>query len=592
QPHLPVLAQIADPLGEPRVRGLYGRAWERDEIVRELVAKWTSGNANWLIVGEPGAGKTTVACEAIRTIERKPVTTLMETEQRTDKQTRLYWQTSGGRLISGMRYLGMWQERLEAVIRELQAIGGVLCIESLNEFLRVGGADAQSGIAAFCIPYLQRGELRLVGEATPEELDTCRRLLPDFVDQFSIFRLDTMKGPEAIKVLQQLGEPHEAAELLPSAQRTIELFHRFERYQALPGEAVHFWRKLLASSRRRHRQNQPISNPVTPQLVTQRFIQRTGLPEFLLCDEQALRHEEVCQHLEAQVIGQPAACAAAADVVIAFKAGMNDPHRPLGTLLFCGPTGVGKTELSKALATYLFGNQRSKRKRQFLRLDMSEYSGPWAADRFLLKDDGEPSVFLQQIRQQPFNVVLFDEIEKAHPMVYDILLNILDEGRVTDRYGRVTWFRSALLILTSNLGTDSTSHVGYQDEPQMGSSIEMAVRNFFRPEFFNRLDRIVTFSALTPPIIERITEKELRQLSQREGLLSKGMTMSWTPAVVKAIAQAGFDLRYGARPLQNAMETLVVVPLARWLVAHPQATGTLKLEINSAGTVDVIALNE
>jgi ATP-dependent Clp protease ATP-binding subunit ClpC len=200
---------------------------------------------------------------------------------------------------------------------------------------------------------------------------------------------------------------------------------------------------------------------------------------------------------------------------------------------------------------------------------MSEYSGPWAADRLLLQAGGEPSDFLQQIRRQPFTVVLFDEIEKAHPDIFDVLMNVFDEGRLADRFGRVTWFRSAVLILTSNLGVQAAAPLGFGDRGASPSSHASAVRDFFRPEFFNRLDSVVTFEPLTSDVIQAIAEKELRELAGREGLRQQGVQLKWTRAVVEHLARTGFDPRYGARPLQRTLETEVVAPLARFLIATP-----------------------
>src|SRR5439155_8505162 len=172
--------------------------------------------------------------------------------------------------------------------------------------------------------------------------------------------------------------------------------------------------------------------------------------------------------------------------------------------------------LAKGLSRFLFGTQ-SQRLLGLIRLDSSEYSGPWAADRRLLRADGEPSDFIQQIRRQPFSVVLFDEIEKAHPDVFDVLMNVFDEGRLTDRFGRATIFRSAVIVLTSNLGAMSSRQLGFGDRDDSGR-YEAAAREFFRPEFFNRLDAVVRFDALPPAAIEAITEKELRDIAAREGL--------------------------------------------------------------------------
>jgi ATP-dependent Clp protease ATP-binding subunit ClpC len=266
-------------------------------------------------------------------------------------------------------------------------------------------------------------------------------------------------------------------------------------------------------------------------------------------------------------------------VVIQFKAGLNDPQRPLGVLFFCGPTGVGKTELAKAISRCLFGAgsgappEDGAADRQhlprMLRLDMSEYSGPWAADRLLLNTNGECSDFIQQIRRQPFTVLLLDEIEKAHPAVFDVLMTVFDEGRLTDRFGRITWFRSTVIVLTSNLGSESSGAVGFGENAERSSGRhEAAVRNFFRPEFFNRLDRVVTFDPLSTEAIEGITEKELQRIATREGLIRRGVTLEWTAEVVRHLARAGFDPRYGARPLQRTLESLIVAPLAAMLVQN------------------------
>jgi ATP-dependent Clp protease ATP-binding subunit ClpC len=324
------------------------------------------------------------------------------------------------------------------------------------------------------------------------------------------------------------------------------------------------------------------------------------LPDRFLRDDLPLSREQLISEFQSQIMGQPLACETAADVVVKFKAGMNDPGRPLGVLLFCGPTGVGKTELARAISRCLFGGksgnedgansatESSEKSARMIRLDMSEYSGPWAADRLLMQSNGEPSDFLQQIRRQPFTVLLLDEIEKAHPSVYDVLMNVFDEGRLTDRFGRTTWFRSTVILLTSNLGSDSSGQVGFADNiatPNMRH--EVAVREFFRPEFFNRLDGVVTFDALTRAAILEITEKELREIAGREGLRKLGLRLQWTKDVVEHLSKAGFDPRYGARPLQRTLETHVVAPLSRFLTEqHDLRSKSIELKLCSAGETE------
>ncbi len=573
------LEQAAEPLGDTHVRAMFGRAWERDAEVREFATRVHREKGSWLLIGDTGCGKTTMLCEAVREVERE-----MTAEQKAEddssaplRPARRFWQTSAGRIISGMMYLGQWEERLEGIIEELAAIEGVLCIDSLPELLRTGGRESTDSLAAFCAPYLQRGELRMIAEATPAQLDACRRLLPGFVDLFHVCTLKTLTAPRAVRVLEQVAETTAAisgVRVAPrAAERGVRLFERFQSWQVFPGAAVTFWKELLERSERLP------AKELTEDAVLSAFLRRTGLPEPFLRDDLRLARDTVLRQFESEIIGQPQACAAAADVVIQFKAGLNDPQRPLGVLFFCGPTGVGKTELAKAVSRCLFGAgsgeppEDGAADRQhvprMLRLDMSEYSGPWAADRLLLNTNGECSDFIQQIRRQPFTVLLLDEIEKAHPAVFDVLMTVFDEGRLTDRFGRITWFRSTVIVLTSNLGSESSGAVGFGENAERSSGRhEAAVRNFFRPEFFNRLDRVVTFDPLSTEAIEGITEKELQRIATREGLIRRGVTLEWTAEVVRHLANAGFDPRYGARPLQRTLESLIVAPLAAILVQN------------------------
>jgi ATP-dependent Clp protease ATP-binding subunit ClpC len=199
--------------------------------------------------------------------------------------------------------------------------------------------------------------------------------------------------------------------------------------------------------------------------------------------------------------------------------------------------------------------------------------------------DGNPAAWIQRARRQPFCVVVFDEIEKAAPEVFDVLLGLLDEGRLTDRFGRVTNFRSAIIVLTSNLGASSADALGFAQE-DAGPAYDSAVMKFFRPEFFNRLDGVITFEALTPANVRKIAEKQLADLNQREGLRFAGLRLEWTERVAAVIAHEGYDRRFGARPLQRTLERLVVTPLARWRVAHPVVRDvTLHLDLDSNGRV-------
>jgi ATP-dependent Clp protease ATP-binding subunit ClpC len=307
--------------------------------------------------------------------------------------------------------------------------------------------------------------------------------------------------------------------------------------------------------------------------VLDRFQREFGLPEQLIRDDLPLPQSEVLAAFEGQILGQPSACQTAAAVVTALKTGLNDPNRPLGVLLFCGPTGVGKTETAKALARYLFG---AAAKERLVRLDMSEYSGYGAAQRLLLSDDGAVSDFLRRVRRQPFVVLLLDEIEKAAPEVLDVLLGVLDEGQLTDRFGRATTFRSAVILMTSNLGAERRSSLGFGDAAQ--PAFERIAMTAFRPEFFNRIDAVVPFGPLDRATIAKLAERELESIARREGLAMAGRRLTWTPEVLAHLAEAGYDARYGARPLQRAIEREVIAPLSAALL-NPDGRTALRFDL-------------
>jgi ATP-dependent Clp protease ATP-binding subunit ClpC len=557
------LSIVAEPLGARK--GTASIAPGRETVRETLVQSLGRGSA--LVVGESGCGKSTLINAAARVLEDQRRAVGRE-ERRAGKSRRprvpAVWITSGGRLIAGMRYLGQWQQRLEAVIAELAEIEGILAIENLLELVAVGGREPRDSLAAFLLPYIRGGRLRIVAEATPSELDACRRLLPNLVDALPHISLAPLAAEPEMELIQSVLRSRfqsTTVQFSPDVPRLISrLCRQYQRHHAPPGPAMHFVDELTS-----HRRLAGAVQEWTEPLVLERFSRRTGLPRVLLDDSQTLSKSQVVEALAREVIGQPAACAAAAGVVTRIKSAVQDPGRPFASLLFCGPTGVGKTQLAKSLTRFLFG--ASGAQLALTRLDMSEYSGYAAGHRLLHNSEGQAAAWIQQIRSRPLSVLLLDEVEKASGEVFDILLSLLDEGRLTDRLGRVTSFRTTVVIMTSNLGPRRSTSLGFGDSQQVDYASE--VRKAFRPEFFNRLDSIVPFSPLDQAAIRQIAEKELDELRQREGMQRHGRQISWTPRLAEMLARSGFDPQLGARPLQRTIETLVVAPLSKWLVDQP-----------------------
>ncbi|MBI3924465.1 MAG: ATP-dependent Clp protease ATP-binding subunit [Armatimonadetes bacterium] len=587
-PDLRQLETVADAIGTRAFRRAYHPAYEREREVEELARRLSAEKTNVLLLGSRGAGKTAVLVEAVRRLERRKTESHRERlrlglalggaggSPRTSASHR-FWMTRGSRIIAGMKYLGQWEQRCETVLGELSRIAGVLCAESALELIQTGGAGPQSSVASFLVPYLEQAELQMVAETTPEELQACRRLLPQFIDLFGILCIEALTGPEAIAVLERVAEAAGPRRRLSFGQGVVDEIYRLHRrflpYHGFPGRAVSFLDQLVE----RHQGPERLSR----QEVTEHFSRQSGLPRRFLRDEEPLPPAEIGAYFEARVVGQEEACRTVTDLVSTFKAGLNDPERPLGVFLFCGPTGVGKTEMAKAVADYFFGAGEDRDR--MVRLDMSEYSG-FAASERLLGDELRPGELVRRVRRQPFVVVLLDEIEKAHPDVYDVLLSVFDEGRLTDAYGRTTTFRSAVLIMTSNLGAESLRPLGFSQRAT--PSYESEAMGFFRPEFFNRIDAVVRFEPLQPEHIRRIARKELAALERREGLARRKVRLRWSEAVVERLAELGYDARYGARPLKRVLEEQVVIPLARHLVENPRLSGSVvELELDERGEV-------
>lgn len=578
------LEAVAEPLTHSSFSRLFPVILERDAELAALESRLRLERGSVLLVGEAGVGKTSLLVEVARRVER----VRRGPADHPSGGAPRFWMTCAARLVAGMKYLGQWEERCEQVVDELARMGGVLCVESLLDLVGRGGKAPSQGLAAFLAPYAERGELRLVAEATPLELDACRRLLPNLVDLFTMVRVPPLPPARALVVLRgmavTLGRRHDVAVDEGVAASTLRLFSRFQPYAAFPGPAGRFLSALVERTAARGGAELGAAD------VMEAFSEHTGLPRVLVEDALPLAVEDVVDWFGGQVLGQEEACMAVAERVIAFKAGLDDPERPVGVLLFCGPTGVGKTEMARSLARFLFGGggaQRGARDScgRMVRLDMSEYGMPGAAAR-LVGDADHPGVLVREVRAQPFSVVLLDEIEKAAPEVFDVLLGMCDEGRLADSLGRVTTFRSCVIIMTSNLGSDAPAPMGFG--PHEAPPYQAEVMTWFRAEFFNRIDAVVSFRPLGGDVVRALVRRELEGVAGREGLTRHGLHLAWTPGLEEHLARHGTDVRNGARPLQRAVESLVVAPLARLLVLErPPPGARIEMDVTGAGAVSL-----
>jgi ATP-dependent Clp protease ATP-binding subunit ClpA len=538
-------------------------AWERDAEVSDLVNELISSRANVLLVGDSGAGKSTVLRAAIRKIKNRG------NKQKLDFS---FWNMLPDRITSSAKYLGDWQETCEILIEELSVENGILWVENIMQLISSGGESAESSVAAFFLPFMQQRKLQIIGEVTVRELDKMRQLLPGFVQSFKTVHINDLEENQVHKILANFAghcSTRLGVEMDQDAlSLSFRLLKRYIPYEQFPGKGIKFLSKCVNEVL--HDQGKLVDTKV----VIKQFIDQTGLPPLFLQDEILLDVEALGQYFSTRIIGQEDAIEKLTSLVKIFKARLNDPRKPIQTLLFAGPTGVGKTASAKVLAGYFFG--QGQKNQPLIRIDMSEFQHPGQLAR-LVGAGKEVGQLVKEVREKPFAVLLFDEIEKAHPSVFDALLTLLDEGLLVDTYGRVTNFRNTIIIMASNVGASERTLMAFNQTTTDESKYQSAIAKFFKPEFINRIDSVVLFQPLDKASILKITLKELEELKTRDGFIKRNVTLQFSDKLVNHLAEVGFDERLGARPLQRAIEQVLVSPLAKWMLDNP-AVSSCKLE--------------
>lgn len=550
----PTLDAIAEELVDKAARGkLPATVGDWPDLAPSLSLFDREPLPSILLVGGAGVGKTTW----VRRLARMFAQRRRDAVVRSDAPMPKIWSTSADRILAGMVFLGMWQKRCLDLVRELSHEGDYLYVDRLVSITRPQTDGAS--IAEILLPAMLSEEISVIAECTEEELELCQRRAAALVGAFRIVRIEELAAHRMPALLDLYQRKRDALQLHPSAlQRAVLHLATFQRDLRFPGKAFRFLDWLAQSSGAKSDERRTLY----PRDVSEAYSRWSGLPIDLVSDDRAVSHADLSAQLRRGVIGQDHACDIAAKVLARLKAGLDDPEKPCGTLLFVGPTGVGKTELAKQLAAYLFGDAT-----RMIRIDMSEYMLGGSAQRLLAVGDGTRSL-AEQVRAQPLSLVLLDELEKAHPEVFDLLLGVLGEGRLTDEQGRLVDFRMTVIVMTSNLGASDAAPVGF--ESARPRDYERAVRDHFRPELFNRIDHVVSFRRLSRDDVARIVDLAITEMSRRTGLLRKNLRVEVHAGARARLADLGYSPLRGARPLKRAIEEHVVAPIAALLAREPK----------------------
>src|SRR5438105_3860947 len=609
---------LTDLAREGKLDPVIGRADEIEQTI-EILSRRTKNNP--ALIGDPGVGKTAIVEGIAQRIVNDEV-------PETLADRRVVALDLGG-MVAGSKYRGEFEERLKKVIDEITANEGqvILFVDELHTLVGAGSAEGAMDAGNMLKPALARGELHVIGATTLDEyrkdvegdpalerrfqpvlvreptVDETIEILHGLKDRYEAFHRVRISD-EAIVAAAELSDryirdrflPDKAIDLMDQAGARVRLrmrtkddntrsleddLRRLARERDQATSAQDFDRAGELKSRIESRQGElddkrharPRAPEVTAEDIAEIVSRATGIPVSQLTTEERERLLRLEQELHARVVGQDEAVTAVAEAVRRSRAGLGDPQRPLGSFLFLGPTGVGKTELARALAEALFGDENV-----MVRFDMSEYQERHTVSRLVGAPPGyvgyeEAGQLTERVRRRPYSVLLFDEIEKAHPDVFNILLQIMDDGRLTDAQGRTVDFKHTVVIMTSNLGAERIQQHTRRDESfdQLRDELMEILQRSFRPEFINRIDEIIVFRALTAEQLTEITRLMLDRVARR--LHTQQIEVDFTDAAVQFLAEEGFDPEFGARPLRRTIQRLVENELARMVLSGELESG-------------------
>ena len=562
----PLLETVAEPMN-PGPRGATGLG---DVLATLKRAAEGSFARSVLVVGAEGSGKTALIHEYVRDRRRR---------------AGVPFETTAARLIQGLTRDGGWQHPLTLLCRELAERDLILCVGHLAELFEVGQYQGNSvSLGDALREPLARGRLMLIAEATPAELARIELRSPGFAALFQTVRMP--EWPEQaqerlmLDAVAALAGEHRVSVAPEAVAELIALQRRFSPYSGFPGKGIRFFEELILHARDR-------SPSLGRSEALDAFCAETGMPRLMLDARLPLDLAEVDGLFRRRLFGQPDALAVVSGLLASTKMGLARSGKPIASLLLIGPTGVGKTETAKALAEFMFGDPR-----RMIRFDMSEYADPAAVLRLLGDLGHAEGVLIGAVRRQPFSVLLFDELEKAHASFFDLLLQVLGEGRLTGGDGLTANFCGCIVVMTSNLGAELMQRTpmginARRDDPRR--HFEQVVQAAFRPELFNRIDHVVPFSALSAVDRAPIFEREIGLMRRREGLLERAAELAIGDDVPGQLAALPGDPRYGARDVQRVLRQRVLLPLAHALAPHAYVT-PLAVRVAAASPHDGTAL--
>ncbi len=630
---------------EDKLDPVIGRAQEIQRIMQILVRRTKN---NPVIIGEPGVGKTAIVEGLAEEIAAERVPDILA-----DKEV---YTLDLGALVAGSKYRGEFEERLKKIMKEITDHGDViLFIDEIHNLVGAGAAEGAIDAASILKPALARGEIQVIGATTIDEYRKYvekdkaleRRFQTIQVGEPSVEETELiLKGlrdryethhkiqitDEALKAASELGDryiadrflPDKAIDLVDEAASKMRIktmtsppyykevdselsevrtqkeaaidgqeFEKAARFRDSERKLVQQRRELEKNWRDEHDGGYEVS--IGENEIAEIVSMWTGIPVRKLTEEESARLLQMEEALHGRVVGQNEAIKAVSRSIRRTMAGLQDPNRPSGSFVFLGPTGVGKTELARTLAEYLFGDQES-----MIRLDMSEYMERHTVSRLVGSPPGyvgydEGGQLTEQVRRRPYSVVLFDEIEKAHPDVFNIMLQILEDGQLTDAQGRQVNFKNVVLIMTSNVGAQTinkTKSLGFGGDEdglsykEMKGRVTSELRKIFRPELLNRIDEIIVFHKLEREEMRHIIEIQIKRLRQQ--MLDRDVTVEFTREALDKLSEAGYDPAFGARPLKRVLQRMIEDPMSEMILKGEIPNGSkVTIEPNEITAEDV-----